>query len=335
MKLIRIGSPILVLSLLKLPVVASPPPVTLPTSMGAIGDSISRAALAHLHRSDAKYPWVKANFLSRATGYGLFNLGKSLDKVGLSWSTGRGVRFWEDIPKRLFGNPFRFFGRHHPVKSHLYRLQKRLGHRLPSYNAAVTGQTSNRIWHQWQHLHAWSRKKLKQGAPDYVTLLIGANDVCQSDPARMTSVIRYQENVSEVVDAILHAHATTRLLIVAIPDVTQLYGVAAKAKLGGYGPFNMSCKRFWSLVKVCPTLTKPLPPHQRKLATERLHDYNNVLSEITQSRRQQFGDRIRFSAQVNDYQFHKNDLAIDCFHPNSRGQNHIADITWADSWWAD
>jgi len=52
-------------------------------------------------------------------------------------------------------------------------------------------------------------------APEFVTLLIGVNDVVQGVPAEV-----YEENVVEILDALLARLPADRLVTVAIPDYT-------------------------------------------------------------------------------------------------------------------
>jgi lysophospholipase L1-like esterase len=51
--------------------------------------------------------------------------------------------------------------------------------------------------------------------PDFVTLLIGVNDVVQGMPAAT-----YEQNVATILDALLHRLPAGRIVVVAIPDYT-------------------------------------------------------------------------------------------------------------------
>lgn len=293
---------------------ALPLSYSLPSSMGALGDSITAGALANYQRKQAPYVapiFVTQIILSLLTG----NM-RPMERQDYSWSTG-----W---------NPLR------PVNSHFHRLRSLTarGHSLRSYNAAFSGaQAQDVLKEQLPDLVEWSQKRLGQAAPDYTTLMVGPNDICAENPSGMTPTADFYRDLSIVVDTMLSQSPSSHIFISSIPNVTELRGVARDARAFGVYPVQ-TCGDLWRVANVCPTLTSLEDPSGRALVAQRVVEFNEALSELARTRAEQYGDRIRFSGRAYQQNFSADDVSIDCFHPNPIGQNRIAAETWKDTWWA-
>lgn len=288
----------------------------LPHSMASMGDSITAGMFANFRRQDFIFPWTRLYLIGELI---FSSLGKNLDlkeRRQLSWATGLDSR-----------------GR---VQSHALRLEKlwdRRGSDVAIYNAAVSGADSEALESQYLRLRKWSEQTLQQAAPDYVTLLLGPNDICAKNVNEMTDVGTYQARVQNIVHALVASEGKTRVLVSTLPDVETLRKIALKARLSGIGLLGR-CENLWKLAKTCPTLTLTNDPEDRARVAERVLAYNEALRQIVENEGKIFGDRVRLAPQTYDIKFTANDLSIDCFHPNPKGQQKISDATWAASWWA-
>src|ERR671912_2046854 len=143
---------------------ASPP---LPSSMAAIGDSITRAA-------------------DVCCSYG--------DHPGQSWSTG--------------------YTSYDGIASHYERIRQLnsaiTGH---AYNDAVTGAKMSAAPGQ-------AAQAVGQGAR-YVTILLGANDLCTSSPATMTSTTTFRAYFSQAVATLLASGQDRYVSVSSIPNIYQ------------------------------------------------------------------------------------------------------------------
>jgi lysophospholipase L1-like esterase len=286
----------------------------LPRSIASLGDSITAGALAHLDRRNAWQPGVLAYLTGEIIG-GLFVDGgmvEDLEKKHLSWSTGLDDK-----------------GR---VWTHARRLERLAGYELAVGNFAVSGSEAKDVLdEQVPELLDWSRRELGQGAPDYVTLLIGANDICADDSAGMTSTDEYKERVKSVVSQLVDASEGTKVLVSTVPDIASLKSKAENATLAP--PLYNRCKNLWETMKVCPTLTRSTGA-ERERVRQRVKDYNTALGEIVAELRAAKGDRVRIAGNVATADYGKDHVSVDCFHPNPDGQQLLADKTWQSSWWA-
>lgn len=288
--------------------------VPVPMSMGALGDSITAGAMANYRRKDAVE--ILPLFLAQALAAFATNNFTPFERRDYSWSTGH------------VGFPAE-------VKSHARRLRELLpfGANFKVKNAAVSGAEGiDVLQDQWPKLRQWSHDKLGRSAPEYVTLLIGANNVCRDLVEDMTPTDVFMSQVGSVMDEILATSPDTHIMVSALPAIETLRDVASNSKLLGFAPAE-TCRDFWQLANVCYTLTREEDPARRAQVAERVRDYNLALAKYAEARRAQYGDRVRVSMNVYEGRFTENDISVDCFHPNPDGQNKLADYTWANSWW--
>src|ERR687898_780247 len=148
------------------PAWAAPP---LPSSMAAIGDSITRA-------------------YDVCCTYG--------DHPGQSWSTG--------------------YTSYDGIASHYERIRQLnpaiAGH---GYNDAVSGA-------KMAAAPAQAAKAVSQGAR-YVTILLGANDLCTSSPATMTSTTTFRAQFRQAMATLMAQDRKPYVLVSSIPNLYQLW----------------------------------------------------------------------------------------------------------------
>ncbi len=283
----------------------------IPQSMGALGDSMSAAALADISRRWANLPWNVFGILATILEYKISGDIHAVERRQYSWTTGHD-QLWE-------------------VKSHARRLASTLpeGKKISFYNASLSGDESKHVLeHQLSELNVWSRQKLGVNYPEYVTLLIGANDGCAASAAEMVDPQTYHQNMVKIIDEVMLSSPDTRLMVSNLPNIERLRNVARNA-----GTLGGKCESMWETMELCPTLTTINDPAERIVIDERLKDYGRIIEDVVASRQEMFGDRIRLSRETGLVEFDKNDLAVDCFHPNLNGQNKLAEATWKGNWW--
>jgi hypothetical protein len=283
----------------------------LPQSVGALGDSMTAAALAGHRRKDSLMPWVLIGLLSDALQYGVNRSVRAIEQPKLSWATGSS-RLIRSMP------------------SHWSRLSTLQGSKIPFHNAALSGAESEHVLNtQVDELRQWSRKELKQEFPDYVSLLIGANDLCAKTTAEMVSTTDFYSNIENVVSQILAAESESKVVVASLPDVVKLRDVAKNARDFGF----TNCERVWKRVKLCPTLTTLDDAESRFALASRLEQYNDAMRDIVRRQRQLHGDRVRFAKKLATEDFTADELAVDCFHPNREGQAKLSESTFSETWW--
>ena len=184
-----------------------------------------------------------------------------------------------------------------------------------NYNDAVSGA-------RMSDGPAQAHKAVAQQA-DYVTILLGANDLCTSSPSTMTPADTFRGQIRRTLQILTDGlPAGARIFVSSIPDVHQLWQIYHSDRLA---------RAVWGVADICQSLLAPSrTAAQRALVRDRNLAYNDVLqaqcAQITRCRYD--GDAV-FS-----YQFTRSDVSkLDYFHPNLSGQAHLAQTAWAASWW--
>jgi len=288
--------------------------VFLPQSMAALGDSISAGLFANFSRKNANLPWIETWFVLRSLSAATIWQLKGLEKKDFAWSAG--------------------YNTHGKVLTHARRLAALDPSRsLKVMNVAHSGDTVLDILsEQLPKLNAASQKNLGQAYPDYVTILVGANDICAKDMTDTTSVQDFHDRLDKVVSEILEKSPRTKVMLSSLPNIDRLRKVAWGARLWGWGALK-KCEDVWNLVKLCPTLTTIEDPIVRDAVKQRVDDFNLVARDVADRHNQDHAGRIRFTEETFKVAFTADHLSMDCFHPNPSGQNELSRATFSSSWW--
>jgi lysophospholipase L1-like esterase len=243
-------------------------PTTLPTSMAAAGDSITRAYDATLFGC----------FLSDCTQY--------------SWATGTSSS----------------------VNSQLARLRAlQPGIKVTAANVAKTGARVSDLDRQL---------KLVGTRVQYVTVLIGANDVCTSSATTMTSVASFQASFTTALTNFFGSHRKAYLFVSSIPNIYQLWDVLKDSS---------SAQSTWSSFGICQSmLSSSNTEDDRQAVLAREQAFNGVLETVCA----QYA-RCRWDAGTTyGVEFARSDVStVDYFHPAIAGQAKLAAATWSASYW--
>ena len=201
--------------------------------------------------------------------------------------------------------------------------------RLLALSSAISGRTYN---------YAKSGAKMADLAgqmtsvvsrqPGYVTVLMGANDVCTSSESAMTSVDAFRTQFHAALDKVTTGSAATLVFVASIPNVYQLWSV-----LKG----SSSARTTWALFGVCksmlanPTSTKAADVARRARVLQREQDFNTVLAQVCAEHAQ-----CRFDGNaVFNTAFAASDISTrDYFHPSLAGQKKLSAVTWGAGYWA-
>jgi lysophospholipase L1-like esterase len=247
------------------PAWAAPP---LPTSMAAIGDSITRA-------------------YDVCCSYG--------DHPGQSWSTGSTS--------------------YDGISSHYERIRRVnpaiAGH---AYNDAVSGAKMAAAPSQ-------ADKAVSQGAR-YVTILLGANDLCTSSPSTMTSAETFRAQFSQAMDKLLAQTQDRYVFVSSIPNIYHLWEVLHT---------NSLARWVWATAKICQSMLAATNTEtQREQVVSREKAFNQILAEVCAQY-----PRCRWDGgAVYNYRFSASQVStLDFFHPSLSGQAALARVTWSASWW--
>jgi lysophospholipase L1-like esterase len=202
------------------------------------------------------------------------------------------------------------------VPSHLRRIRAaQPGVTVTAWNAARTGAKVAELDVQLAALDA---------RVQYVTVLIGANDVCTSSPTTMTSVDSFRTEFTTAVDGYLRAHSNARIFVSSIPNVYQLWSLFRSSS---------SAQSTWRTFGICQSmLSSSNTETQRQTVLTREKAFNSIMAQVCAA----WAAQCKWDQGATfDHLFVKSDVStVDYFHPSVSGQGTLANITWPKSWWA-
>jgi lysophospholipase L1-like esterase len=218
------------------------------------------------------------------------------DHPGQSWSTGGA---WYD-----------------GISSHYERIKRHnsaiTGH---AYNDAVTGARMSAAVDQ-------ARAAAGQHAT-YVTVLLGANDLCTSSPSTMTSTDTFGTQFSQAMATLKQQLPQARIFVSSIPNIYQLWKVLHT---------NPIARTVWATAHICPAmLAATRTEAQRQQVVAREVAFNQILADTCH----EYGANCRWDRGATyNYKFSSTQVSVlDFFHPDLDGQAALASVTWAASWW--
>jgi lysophospholipase L1-like esterase len=167
---------------------------------------------------------------------------------------------------------------------------------------------------------------------DYVTLLMGHNDVCQDSFSRIPTDAQFEANVRAGFDQLqagLPNGATVYTL--AIVDIYKLWQLGPQLS----GLLGIDCELVWATTLLgvfpCSTMLSPLNSEaDRQYARSRNIAFNQILAKLV----------AEYDANDPHHYWEFTDLTfevdlvpsdvspIDCFHPSAHGQKRLAEESW-------
>lgn len=198
--------------------------------------------------------------------------------------------------------------------SHMQRLQKLFPQKKVSgYNYAVTGAMIKDIGSQVKSANA---KKA-----DYVTLVIGANDVCKWPAKYQGYLDEFTEHLKKNLDTLVAANPKVKITMSALPDVYRLWQLSKDTS---------HCTNTWNFIGLCKgLLANGLSNTQRLDFKQRWDHANSNMASVAAM----YPQNVKFSDAVATYEFDKDQIsATDCFHPSTKGQSVLAQKTWEQGW---
>lgn len=198
------------------------------------------------------------------------------------------------------------------LMSHYHRLTDLVERNVVSVNVARSGAVSRGIIRQAQDL--------SERHPDYVTILIGGNDVCSWSHDYDNELLQYERNVKQSIEILLASNEDVKILLIPIPDMHHLWKVG----------HDNGCQLRWDLFGMCNALLHSNRTDEERLAFKRrVEKANDTLQVIANN----YEENVRFDHSIADYKFQWSEVSPhDCFHPSLKGHKLISQMTWESGW---
>jgi hypothetical protein len=157
----------------------------------------------------------------------------------------------------------------------------------------------------------------------YLTILMGANDLCTSSTSTMTPTPTFEAELLQALTDFFKADPTALVYVSSLPDLYHLWAILHTDPLA---------EATWSVFGVCQSmlnLSNTESDRQKVVAQEAA---DNAVLAGTCAR---FPDCRWDNYAGYNFKFPASDISsVDYFHPNIHGQNDIATVTWQASYWS-
>jgi lysophospholipase L1-like esterase len=196
--------------------------------------------------------------------------------------------------------------------------------RIRALSTAINGRNYNdaRSGARMRDAQAQAQAAVTQQAA-YVTILMGANDVCTDSASTMTSVDDFRTQFAAAMTTLAAGlPAGSHVFVASIPNVYRLWQLFRD---------NLAAQLVWSLAQICQSMLSPFNTEaDRQAVVTREQAFNQVLAGVCGGYA-----FCRFDdGAVFDYQFTSSQVSkLDYFHPSLSGQAALASLTWQHSWW--
>jgi lysophospholipase L1-like esterase len=162
---------------------------------------------------------------------------------------------------------------------------------------------------------------------DYVTILMGGNDVCASSESAMTPVATFRAQFETAMSDLAAGSPNAKVYVVSIPDVYNLWVILHQ---------NPSARFVWSFFRICqsllarPNSTAQADVDRRARVRQRNIDYNQQLQDVCAG----FANCRYDGGAVFNTKFVTSDVSTrDYFHPSAGGQAKLAAVSWGAGYW--
>ncbi|MDE3095884.1 MAG: hypothetical protein KGK07_07775 [Chloroflexota bacterium] len=156
----------------------------------------------------------------------------------------------------------------------------------------------------------------------YITILMGANDVCTSSAATMTDVATYASQFQTAMDTLTAGLPDARIFVASIPDIYKLWQILHT---------NPTAATVWTNYGICqsmlanPTSMAQTDVDRRAFVRQRNIDFNTQLQQICA---QYIHCRSDNNAVFNTAFAPADVSTVDYFHPSVAGQALGASVSW-------
>jgi lysophospholipase L1-like esterase len=190
--------------------------------------------------------------------------------------------------------------------------------RLVEANPALSGQNHNlaRSGAKMVDLDGQLAAAATRGV-DFVTVLMGANDVCTSTRDGMTPTPVFEGQFRTALTNFTRANPNASVFVLSIPNIYQLWSLLHD---------NWLAQLYWGLFGICQSmLNSSNTEADRQAVVAQETEDNAALARVCV----QFSQCIWDQGTAYNFQFTTADVStVDYFHPSLTGQNRIAEVAW-------
>ena len=197
--------------------------------------------------------------------------------------------------------------------------------RILAVNPKISGKNVNLAVSGKKMIDLNGQASQVSATAEYVTIEIGANDVCTSSQSTMTPVANFRSQFQTAMQTLTQKAPNAKIYVLSIPNIYNLWSILKN---------NSSARCMWGFFRICqsmlanPLSTTTTDVNRRNAVLQRNKDFNTQLQEVCASFPQ-----CRFDSNaVFNTAFVVSDVSTrDYFHPSLAGQTKLASVAWGAS----
>lgn len=197
-------------------------------------------------------------------------------------------------------------------------------HRILAANPAISGHEHNDavVGATMSDLNGQVMSAASQGV-QYLTVEMGANDLCVSSVGDMTPTATFQSEFQTALTNFTNADPGAHIFVASIPNIYQLWQDEHT---------NFIAETEWNLFGICRDMLSVFATGaQRQQIVVQEQADNQVLANVCAG----FSQCLFDNDAVYNTKFTSSDVSnVDYFHPSVAGQAALASIAWSAGYWA-
>lgn len=195
--------------------------------------------------------------------------------------------------------------------------------RVLAIDPAIRGHAFNfaRTGANMSELDAQVKQAAAQNV-DYLTILMGANDLCTSSASTMTPTLTFKSEIQTALADFFTADPTARVYVSSLPNLYGLWSVLHN---------NWFAEAAWQSYNICGSMLSAWNSNadRQKVVAQETADNTALMTVCKQYANCRWDNFAGFN-----FNFPASDISsVDYFHPNVQGQNAVAALTWKASYW--
>ena len=157
---------------------------------------------------------------------------------------------------------------------------------------------------------------------EYVTVLMGANDLCTSSTATMTPTSTFTSQFETALTSYFTANPKSHVFVSSIPNIYQLWSILHT---------NVVAESTWTTFGICQSMLSltNTSTERQKVVEQETADNNALATVCAKFANCRWDNYATFNTAFTT----KDVSTVDYFHPSVTGQNKLAAVTWAASYW--
>lgn len=199
--------------------------------------------------------------------------------------------------------------------------------RILAANGAIPGKNSNfaASGHKMADLNGQvANVNTLPVKAEYVTILMGGNDLCVSSEAAMTGVTDFRTQFETAMQTLSTGSPDARIFVASIPSPYKLWELLKD---------NANARQIWAFADICrvmlanPESMAQEDVERRNRVNQRNINYNTQLKEVcAQYIHCRWDNNKNFVSELAT-----EDFGFDYYHPSIVGQNKLANVTYQNT----